>query len=94
MVLADILSRDPPMAPDQHNEHFSEDSQAQINIIVQDFLAAERKLEEFRCAQENDPLCQKWTGTVKKVGQKIDELRVWFNKIIQYCPKYQLLTSF
>ena len=33
---------------------------------------------------------QKWPGTVEKVGQRKDELRVWLNDIIQYRPKYQL----
>ena len=46
------------MASDQHDNHFEEDIQAYTNVIVQDLPGTQQRLEEFKLAQENDPLCQ------------------------------------
>ena len=58
LVIANALSRAPLMAPDQHNKHFEENVQAYVDVIVQDVLPTELRLEEIWRALENDPLCQ------------------------------------
>ena len=54
MAIADV----PLLAPDQHDKHFKEDVQTYVDVIIQDLLAIERRLEEIRRAQVNDPLYQ------------------------------------
>ena len=78
------------MEPDQHDKHLEEDVQAYMDVIFQDLLITKQTLKEIQHPQENDPLCQEVAGTVEKVGQRKDELKVWLNNIIQYCLKYQL----
>ena len=58
LFIAGTLSRVPPMALDQHDKHFDKDVQAYVDVILQDLLDIEWRLEEIRLAQENDPLCQ------------------------------------
>ena len=50
------------MTPDQHDKHFEEELQVYVDVIVQDLLATERRFEEIRLAQENDPLYQEVAG--------------------------------
>ena len=47
MFIADALSRAPLMAPDQHDKHLEEDAQAYVDVIFQDLLISERRLEEI-----------------------------------------------
>ena len=46
------------MEPDQHDKHLEEDVQANVDVVFQNLLATERRLEEIRHAQENDRLCR------------------------------------
>ena len=46
------------MAPDQHDKHVEEDVQAYVDVTFHDLPISERRLEEIRRVQENDPLCQ------------------------------------
>ena len=58
MVIVDALSRAPLLAPDQHNKHLEEDVQAYVDVIVHDLSATKQRVEEIRCALENDPFDQ------------------------------------
>ena len=53
-----LISRAPPMPPDQNDEQLEDEIQAYVDVIIQCLLATEQRLAEIQCAQENDPLCQ------------------------------------
>ena len=57
LVIADVLSRAPVMAPDQHDKYLEEDVKVYVDVIFQDVTITERRLEEIQHAQENHPLC-------------------------------------
>ena len=52
----DTFSRPPLMAPEQHNKHYEEDNQAYMDVIVQDLLSNEQRLEEIQLIQKNQTL--------------------------------------
>ena len=57
-VIADALSRAPLMEPDSHDEFFQEEVKAYVDAVVEGLSAMERRLEEIRITQENDPIYQ------------------------------------
>ena len=88
------LSRAPLVAPVYHNKHLEEDIQAYMDAIVQGLLEIEQWLKRSDLHKSMTHFVKRWLGTVESAGQRKDKLRAWFNDIIQYCLKSQLLMVF
>ena len=48
----------PLTKPDEQGEFLQEETRAYMDSVIQSLPATERRLEQIRISQENDPVCQ------------------------------------